>query len=1039
MGVDYIARKSAKKRKKKERQAVGKDGVAKQRERRRKKIRRLCQGVCYKAPELTEEDKRWSDREDFDVGSPDSDIEEAVARANSHRGASTSGAALAEAGTAISQHHPSAKNKTDCRNGSKDKRKRADGVAADAATDVDGEAAGNGGKPVLSTAVKLLDPAVLAQNARQAALRKLPAGAKADALEGFPPLLQACMLTLHHVEPTPVQERCWPPALEGRDVQGVAEPGSGKTLAYLLPGFVRLQAKDHTAASLPEGPAMLVLLPTRELAQQVAAQCRAARAVTGLQTVCVFGGAPREEQAALLASKQPHVLVATPGRVLDLVDGGELKLAGHVRYLVLDEADKMLSLGFKPQLDRLYGMLLKPYDDEAAVPAAPAAGKKKAAKAKVAAAAAAAASQPQQPPAAAAATDGGPGQRPQVLLFSATMPSSVSAAAAQWLRRPEEVQVSSSGANAISRTITQVVHVCAEHKKPEKLLKHLARVRQSVPPGCRNPPRLLVFANRVKTVRFLTSTLAKEGYKVAQLHGQRSQTERNQAVSDFRSGKAQVLVATDVAARGLDIRALPYVVNYDFPSRLETYVHRVGRTGRLAAYGHAYSFFTRNLAPLAPPLLELLQAHGQAVDPNLAVLAAAWKVAEEKLGGSAAARAAAAAAAGGGDASGDGDEDGEDDDEGDAAAAAAEAGEGLSLAEEVLLAADDLMEGLGPQDALAIAAIVKKKLAGGGKGARKHSEAPPAGGAAAADVSRPGKKQRREAEEEAPELAAAVAKKGREGDTQLVPTSKEQRQAMQRNQQQQQPGGGCGVAGRQAAFVPAKAFSGAMAGYAFKKGPQGLGYYLDKHQANGPKAEAGRGGPKAAAPAAAGAAKKAPAVAAKGDKGKAAGDARDPEQFGKGKGMAAASKPAPKVAASEGLPTRNKPIIPVRHSDFLSDSDDDGGGGGGKGRRVTESKSEEEAPPRAAAAVGGKRDGKARAGEGVKARAGAGRSAAAARGDGSVRPTHNGAADDDSDGDDGDFPSGGKRAAAKRKYKAVPGRLRKKLKAQGQKHAGGGE
>ncbi|GFR49564.1 hypothetical protein Agub_g11611, partial [Astrephomene gubernaculifera] len=215
MGVDYVARKSAKKRKKKERQAVGKDGVA-QRERRRKKIRRLCQGVCYKMPALTEEDKQWSDGEDHNAGAPDSDTEEAIARANSHRDASTSGADDAK--------QPKSTKKQDQK-----KRKRKEATA-------DGQQAGK-----LSTSVKLLDPAVLAENARQAALRKLPPGAKADDLERFPPLLQACMLSLHHVEPTPIQELCWPPALEGGDLQGVAEPGSGKTLAYLLPGLVRLQ------------------------------------------------------------------------------------------------------------------------------------------------------------------------------------------------------------------------------------------------------------------------------------------------------------------------------------------------------------------------------------------------------------------------------------------------------------------------------------------------------------------------------------------------------------------------------------------------------------------------------------------------------------------------------------------------------------------------------------------------------------------------------------------------------------------------------
>ncbi|GIL49526.1 hypothetical protein Vafri_5852 [Volvox africanus] len=1037
MGVDYVARKSAKKRKKRERQAVGKDGVA-QRERRRKKIRRLCQGVCYKAPELTEEDKRWSDQENDDnAGDLDSDVEDAVARVNSHHGASTSAAVAATARDSRLQKQSSVADGK--KKKKRQKRKRG----------------GGGGHIKLSTSVQLLAPSVLAQNARQAALRKLPAGAKTDALEHFPPLLQACMLSLNHLEPTPVQEQCWPPTLEGRDVQGVAEPGSGKTLAYLLPGFVKLQTEGHSAASRPEGPVMLVLLPTRELAQQVAGQCRSSRPVTGLRTVCVFGGAPREEQAALLSTKQPHLLVATPGRLLDLVDGGELKLQGTVRYLVLDEADKMLSLGFKPQLDRLYDMLLKSHDEAATTAAAAAAAatrNKKVAKAKTAQETASLPSW---------ANAAGAGTRPQVLLFSATMPETVTAAAAQWLRRPEMVSVNSSGANAISRTVTQVVQVCADHKKPEKLLKHLSRVRESTPPGCRNPHRVLVFANRVKTVRFLTTTLSREGYKVAQLHGQRSQAERNQAVADFRSGKAQVLVATDVAARGLNIRALPYVVNYDFPSRLETYVHRVGRTGRLAAYGHAYSFFSRNLAPLAPPLLELLRAHDQAVDPNLMALAAAWKLAEEKLGGKGVAAAAAAAAITRGVASeiDDTNGEGEDDDEGDEHAAAA--GERLSLAEEVLTAADDLMEGLGPRDARAIAALLKKKILRRQQPQESPGEIGDTSNAAAlapadddnnndkareVDIARWRKKSRVGEVRKEPEEGAGTAPEekvpgrrgvtdgdvdgggggggiGRAAETYLVPMSREQRKVTQQ-QSQKQPGGKAAV--RQAAFVLAKAFNGAMAGYAFKKGPMGLGYYIDQHQAAVAAEGSRRKGAvmpvvspldkKAAGSAAAASAAAAVAVGksmAVGKKNAAAGD------------VSVKKKPGV-AAAAWGLPTRNKPIIPVRHSDFLSDSDDDSGGGGG---RVLDSDSDSEPEPEEPPFVPG-------VGSRSKREAvvnGAGNSSmqdvGKGKGDRMRNANEVGFGWDDSS-DESLREAVGQRAIVKRRHKALPGRLRQKLKGQ---------
>ncbi|KAG1659532.1 hypothetical protein FOA52_016155 [Chlamydomonas sp. UWO 241] len=212
----------------------------------------------------------------------------------------------------------------------------------------------------------------------------------------------------------------------------------------------------------------------------------------------------------------------------------------------------------------------------------------------------------------------------------------VHAAASRWLRGCAlRVEVSQSG-DSISRGVTQVVQVCAEHKKQAKLMKHLGAVKGAVAAGARNPPRVLVFANRIKTVRLVYDAVCAEGYRAELLHGQRPQSERDGAVSAFRAGKVQVLVATDVAARGLDIRGLPYVVNYDFPPSLDTYIHRVGRTGRLSATGHAFSFFTRNLAKIAGPLADMLAGHGQALDPNLRTLAAAWSEAVARAGGEAA-------------------------------------------------------------------------------------------------------------------------------------------------------------------------------------------------------------------------------------------------------------------------------------------------------------------------------------------------------------------------------------------------------------------
>jgi len=294
-----------------------------------------------------------------------------------------------------------------------------------------------------------------------------------------------------------------------------------------------------------------------------------------------------------------------------------------LRYVVLDEADKLLNMGFQPQIQQVWDML-----------------------------------QNNKKP-------------PQIALFTATMPTSLEAAANVWLTRPQKIRITTTqlmmdhdgsgdgngingsghatstnnGGGVISDTVTQIVHVCAQHKKPQKLQKHLASIKAEST-NLRNPPRVLIFTNRIKTARFVFNEIKKSSFRVTILHGERSQEEREAALADFRSGKAQVLVATDVAARGLHIAGLPYVVNYDFPSNLETYVHRVGRTGRLAADGHAYSFLTREAAALAGPVLKLLQQHNSSsnssggvkksqvvIDPNLVKLSEAYQIAYRKLAG----------------------------------------------------------------------------------------------------------------------------------------------------------------------------------------------------------------------------------------------------------------------------------------------------------------------------------------------------------------------------------------------------------------------
>ena len=292
-----------------------------------------------------------------------------------------------------------------------------------------------------------------------------------------------------------------------------------------------------------------------------------------------------------------------------------LSFADAVQYVVLDEADKLLGLGFAPQIERLKGML-----GMLSRPPTISTKKSKSSSTKT------------------KSSGEEVRKRPQVGLFTATMPSAVRAVADEWLLNPKRIALDSSAVGAapgraISSTIVQVVQVCADHKKPAKLIKHLESIKSAATEaGLRHAPRVLIFCNRIKKVRILYKQVVNAGFRAGQLHGERSQAERDAAVADFKSGKAQVLIASDVAARGLDIRNLPYVVNYDFPANLETYVHRVGRTGRLAADGHAFSFLTREMAPLAGPLLGLLRDHDQSIDPNLLKLSEAYEIAAKKLG-----------------------------------------------------------------------------------------------------------------------------------------------------------------------------------------------------------------------------------------------------------------------------------------------------------------------------------------------------------------------------------------------------------------------
>jgi len=321
-------------------------------------------------------------------------------------------------------------------------------------------------------------------------------------------------------EPTPVQAQTIPVALEGRDVVAVAQTGTGKTLAFGLPSLTRL------AADKPGRNRMLVLTPTRELAQQVYTVIEPFGKTMGLRTVCLYGGVGLEPQTKALR-RGSAIIVATPGRLLDHMTRGNVRFDG-LSILVLDEADRMLDMGFLPDINRIVRTM--------------------------------------------------PRER-QTLMCSATFPREIGRLAARMQRDPLRVEV---GAVAMPLdTVEQDVYT-VDHAGKLGLLSTILRE-----PDVRSA---LVFLRTKRRTDRVAKALRKKGFKVQAIHGDRSQRQRDQAIDGFRKGRYKVLVATDVAARGLDVRGITHVVNFDIPESSDDYIHRIGRTARANAKGDAITF-----------------------------------------------------------------------------------------------------------------------------------------------------------------------------------------------------------------------------------------------------------------------------------------------------------------------------------------------------------------------------------------------------------------------------------------------------------------
>ncbi len=346
---------------------------------------------------------------------------------------------------------------------------------------------------------------------------------------GLAPEILRALSDQGYVHPTPIQAKAIPIVLQGRDVMGAAQTGTGKTAGFSLPIIQLLLAQANTSMSPARHPVRaLVLTPTRELAVQVADNVKAYAAHTPLRSTVVFGGMDMKPQTETLR-RGVEIVIATPGRLLDHVEQKNISLA-QVQMLVMDEADRMLDMGFLPDLQRIINLLPKTR---------------------------------------------------QNLMFSATFSPEIKKLAGSFLTDPVSIEVARS--NATADKVTQVVYKVPEEQKRD-VVEFLIRSREL--------KQVIIFSNTKIGASRLSRSLEQAGIKASAIHGDKTQQERMAALDAFKKGEIEVLVATDVAARGLDISDLPCVINYDLPYNAEDYVHRIGRTGRAGASGDAISVYS---------------------------------------------------------------------------------------------------------------------------------------------------------------------------------------------------------------------------------------------------------------------------------------------------------------------------------------------------------------------------------------------------------------------------------------------------------------
>ncbi|KAK7111878.1 probable ATP-dependent RNA helicase DDX17 [Littorina saxatilis] len=359
--------------------------------------------------------------------------------------------------------------------------------------------------------------------------------------------------------PTPIQAQAWPIAMTGKDMVGIAQTGSGKTLGFMMPAVVHINHQPYLERG--DGPIVLVLVPTRELAQQVHEVAHEFGHASRIRSVCVYGGAQKGPQLRDL-ERGAEICIATPGRLIDFLESGRTNLR-RCTYLCLDEADRMLDMGFEPQIRKIIEQI-----------------------------------------------------RPdrQTLMWSATWPKEVRKLAEDFFADYVQVNIGAMELTA-NHNILQIIDVCMEHEKEEKLVKLLNEIMQE------RENKTLIFVETKRKCDDISRRMKRDGWPVMCIHGDKSQQERDWVLNDFKIGKTPLLIATDVASRGLDVDDIKFVVNFDFPNSSEDYIHRIGRTGRATKTGTAYTFFTPGNIKQSNELINILREAKQQVNPKLIQMA----------------------------------------------------------------------------------------------------------------------------------------------------------------------------------------------------------------------------------------------------------------------------------------------------------------------------------------------------------------------------------------------------------------------------------